>query len=161
MKEKAKQILTDELEKLKQELIQKHNELKMKASGEWGRSLEVDVIQSDGSIKGIIKGLDYSVYMQNGRAGGKMPPLQALEQWIINKGLKPLEDKMKISSLAYLIARKIAQDGTKRFQTGGTPEFIDAVITPERIHTIVELVGYEYAVTLTSEITNLFNNFKI
>lgn len=160
MNESTKKIFSDELEKLKNDLIDKHNELKMRASGDWEQTLEVEVKQSTGGLKGIIKGLDYSTYMQRGRAGGAMPPLQAIEQWIINKGLKPLEDKMKTSSLAFLIARKIAREGTKRFQAGGTPPFIEAVITPERVQQIVDKVGYEYLSAITSDILNLFDNFK-
>lgn len=160
MEDKAKEILARELETLKQELIQKHNELNMKASGAWETSLEVEVTPSISGIKGAIKGLDYSYYMQHGRADGKMPPLQALEEWVKNKGLKPIEDKMKTSSLAFLIARKIAREGTKRYQNKGNPEFIDAVITPERMHQIAELVGFEYSLHITSQIINLFDNLK-
>lgn len=160
MSKTATEILTHELETLKAELIQKYEELGLKASGNWGQSLEVNVSGTINGIKGVIKADHYTPYIQHGRANGKMPPLKAIEEWINNKGLKPLENNIKISSLAFLIARKIAREGTKRFQQGGKPEFIDAVITPQRIHQIAEKVGYEYMLVFTAEIINIFEQLK-
>lgn len=54
MEDKAKEILARELETLKQELIQKHNELNMKASGAWETSLEVEVTLSISGINFLI-----------------------------------------------------------------------------------------------------------
>lgn len=83
---------------------------------------------------------------------GKMPPVKAIEEWIQAKGIRPLEKKISVSSLAYAIAHKIGREGTRRFKAGGKPEFIDAVITAERIQDIIDKVGAWYTVQFSSDI---------
>lgn len=46
---------------------------------------------------------------ENERTGHKFPPVSAIEDWIVNKGL-PVESN-KLPNVAFLIARKIAMDG--------------------------------------------------
>ena len=136
-------ILYDELDTLKRDLIAKYKELNMRASGQWENALRVEVAPiNGGGLRGIISGADYTYYMQHGRKAGKMPPIQ---------------EKMNTNALAWAIAKKIARDGTKRMQAGGTPAFIDAIITPERVQQIIEKVGYNYVATFTSEIINFLN----
>jgi hypothetical protein len=60
--------------------------------------------------------------------------------------------QIKISSLAFLIARKIAKEGTKYYKQGGT-DLLEAVITPERIQLILDQVSEFYVDSFTSEIT--------
>ena len=154
-------ILYDELMLLKQDLIEKHKELNMRASGQWENALRVEVAPiTGGGLRGIISGADYTYYMQHGRKAGKMPPIQAIEQWILARGIRPIQEKMNTNALAWAIAKKIARDGTKRMQAGGTPAFIDAIITPERVRQIIEKVGYNYVATFTSEIINFLNELE-
>jgi hypothetical protein len=61
--------------------------------------------------------LDYIYYIKHGRKPGKKPPLKAIEDWIDAKGL--IYDISK-RSLAFLIQRKIAEEGTTIYQQGGT-----------------------------------------
>lgn len=155
--EEAVKILQEELEALKLDLIAKYKELGMRASGMWEHTLEVKTTAIMGGLRGVITGMDYTYYMQHGRKEGRMPPIQAIERWILARGLEPIKDKMSTTSLAWAIAKKIARDGTKRMQAGGTPAFIDAIITPERVQQIIEKVGYNYVATFTSEIINFLN----
>lgn len=152
---KDEQIIQEELESIRQELIQRHHQLNMKASGQWADSLRVQV----NGTKGKLIGKDYTYYMQIGRRPGRMPPLEAIEQWIINKGLKPIEDKIKTSSLAFLIARKIKEEGTKYYQQGGT-DLIDSVVTPQRIQKIIDRVGQLKVVELKSQILEIVQKIK-
>ena len=155
------EILYYELMLLKQDLIEKHKELNMRASGQWENALRVEVAHiTGGGLRGIISGADYTYYMQHGRKAGKMPPIQAIEQWILARGLRPIQEKMKTNALAWAIAKKIARDGTKRMQVGGTPAFIEAIITPERVQQIIEKVGYNYVATFTSEIINFLKRLE-
>ena len=151
-------ILYDELDTIKNELIAKYKELNMRASVQWENALRVEVAPiTGGGLRGIISGADYTYYMQHGRKAGKMPPIQAIEQWILARGIRPIRENMKTNALAWAIAKKIARDGTKRMQAGGAPAFIDAIITPERVQQIIEKVGYNYVATFTSEIINFLN----
>lgn len=134
-------ILTQELEKLKQELIDKHLALGMKASGNWIESLFVEV-NDDG---GIIWGTDYTKQLVEGRPPGKFPPIKAIEKWIYDKGIT---SEIPFSSLAFLIARKIAEQGTDYYIKGGT-DLISGVITDARVKGLVDVIGgawldYEY-----------------
>ena len=154
-------ILYDELDTLKRDLIAKYKELNMRASGPWENALRVEVAPiNGGGLRGIISGADYTYYMQHGRKAGKMPPIQAIEQWILARGIRPIQEKMNTNALAWAIAKKIARDGTKRMQAGGNPAFIDAIITPERVQQIIEKVGYNYVATFTSEVINFLNEMR-
>jgi hypothetical protein len=63
---------------------------------------------------------DYWFYVENGRAAGKMPPVQNIFEWIRNKKGIQIESISKspdriaaTKSLAFVIAKKIAREGTK------------------------------------------------
>ena len=128
-----------EIEQLKLDLIKKYNDLGMKASGEWERQLEYFVKYTEKLVLVEYLGLDYTEYLTKGRTPGGFPPINAIRKWIDDKGITP-KDKISKDSLAFLIARKIAREGTNYFKQGGT-DLIDAVITQERINTIAEAYG--------------------
>lgn len=154
------QKLFIELETLKKELIQQYHLLGMKASGNWEQTLEVSTKADNYTLKGFIFGADYSIYMQRGRTSGKLPPIKAIEQWILHKGIQPIQQKTSITALAWAIAKKIAKQGTIRYQNKGTPPFIDAVITPEKIQQIIDNVGVAYAFNIQANIINLIKNIQ-
>lgn len=150
-----RQIIQEELEAIKEDLIKKHIELGMKSSGEWIDSLKVEVQ----GTHGVIKGNEYTWQLQAGRRPGTMPRIEYIEKWILDKGIKPIEQSMKISSLAFLIARKIKEEGTKYYQQGGT-DLLDSVVNPERIQRIIDKVGQLHIVSLRSEILEQIKNFS-
>ena len=81
--------------------------LGMNASGRWLNSLEA---RADG-----IWGMDYTYYLVNGRANGKIPPIQPLISWVGSKfGLYGQEAK----SAAFAIAIKIEREGTEYYPDG-------------------------------------------
>lgn len=154
-------ILQKELEKIRQELIQKHLQLGMKASGSWISSVEVNVNRLNGNILANA----YTEQLVNGRpptttSSPSSPTLrEVIEQWIIDKGISPIESEMKISTLAFLIARKIHREGTKYFKQGGT-DLVESVITPARIQQIIDSVTEFYVSDVVSEITGFFQELK-
>lgn len=147
-------ILDLELNLIKQDLIDKHIQLGMKASGDWINSLDV---QTKG-LSGIIYGKPYTEQLVNGRPSGKFPPISAIKQWIEDKNITPF-DKISISSLAFLIARKIAREGTNYFKQGGT-DLVSSVITPERIQRIIDNVSEFHINNFFSEITGVFKELN-
>jgi len=142
------EILDEEFESLKADLIQRHRDLGMKASGLWESELAIEIESNDGRTTARLSGLKYTEQLVFGRKPGKFPPIKAIEQWIIDKGIT-LENNIKASSLAFLIARKIAKEGTKYFRDGGT-DLIESVITPERIQSIISRVREIDVVTMTN-----------
>lgn len=142
-------LLKKEFELIRDELVKRHDELKMRASGKWAKSLEIEITQTDGKSIAKILGEHYTEQLVFGREPGKFPPVQDIEQWIIDKGIKPFDDKMKVSTLAFLIARKIAEEGTQYYKDGGT-DLVESVITPQRIQKIIDQVKEINLETFTS-----------
>ena len=147
-------ILIAEFEAIKKDIIALHDAKKMRASGDFANSLEV--ITSENSIKLI--GNDYAVQLEAGRKAGKFPPMKMIEQWILDKGVfTAVLNEIKLSSLAFLIARKIAKDGWGRKEQGGV-ELISTVITEERIQSIIDKVGAVETIKFSNEIIAMLKN---
>jgi hypothetical protein len=139
-------IVKEEFDILKAELISEYNGLGMKASGQFERELE-SVATKDGAR---LIGINYSEQLEFGRQRGKFPPRDAIEQWIVDKGIASrIEGEISVKSLAFLIARKIAREGWDRRNFGGV-ELISRVITPEKIQRIIDKVGDAVTVDFTS-----------
>ena len=153
------EVLKQEFNLLRIELVSKYDELGMRASGKWEDNLKVNV----SGLIGILTGLKYSDQLEVGRGkttgGGDGSVLKAIEKWIDDKGIKPLDDKISISSLAYLIARKIHQEGYDRKEHGGL-ELISSVITPERIQKIIDRVTEFNVSSFVSEVKGMFNGLE-
>jgi len=139
-----------EIEQLKLDLIKKYNDLGMKASGEWEKQLEYFVKYTAKIVLVEYFGLDYTEYLTKGRKNGGFPPINVIRKWIDDKGITP-KDNISKDSLAFLIARKIAREGTNYFKQGGT-DLIDGVITQERINTIAEAYGRSILTKFTLDI---------
>lgn len=149
----ATEILTEEFNLLKEELIAKYDEKGMRASGNWANSLEVTVT---GGLSAKLIGDEYSEQLEYGRKSGKQPPSKVIEQWIRDKGLmQRITSKISITSLAFLIARKIGREGWKRQGYGGV-ELISEVVTPERIQKIIDRVSDSYIPLFENEIKLMF-----
>lgn len=146
-------VLREEFDLIVQELKAKHIALGMKASGQWLESLEVEAYETGAKIWGE----DYTEYLVNGREPGKFPPIDAIKKWIEDKGIV---SDIPVSSLAFLIARKIANEGTEYFKQGGT-DLIDAVITPERTQEIIDRIGADMTLRLVDIIDRKFKEAVI
>ena len=129
----------------------------MKASGKWLDELEV--ITTSTSTK--VVGEHYTKQLVQGRKPGKFPPIFAIKQWIVDKGIvSNIRGNISVGSLAFLIARKIAQSGTKYFQQGGT-DLVDAVVTPKRMQGIIDMVGNEAVISLVGKLENEFKKIAV
>lgn len=126
-------VLKKEINLLITDLIKKYDELGMRASGKWANSLEDNITQSENGVNIKIYGNDYTYQLVKGRGPGVFPPIKAIDQWIKDK---PIISDIKPSVLAFLIARKIAREGTEYYKQGGT-DLIESVMTPERIEKIL------------------------
>lgn len=150
--------LSKEFEDLKKDLILAYDQKGMRASGKFADSLEV-VKVSETRVQ--LWGEDYAQQLETGRLAGKFPPIADIEQWIRDKGIaQRIEGQIKISSLAFLIARKIAREGWKREGYGGV-ELISDVVTNERMQKIIDEVGAERAIQFQTEIIGLINDLAV
>ncbi len=150
----VEEILKQEFKLLREELVKQYDIQGMRASGNWANSIEEQYTP----LTAKLIGENYSEQLEYGRKAGKQPPSQAIEQWIRDKGLmNRIVGKISISSLAYLIARKIAREGWKREKFGGV-ELISKVVTPERMQKMIDRVG-EYSLSLfQKEITLMYDS---
>lgn len=146
MSDDNSKIIAEEMEALKVEIIAEYNASGKRTSGEFEQGLEIKQNGTSATLLGYL-------YL-GGRAAGKMPPISAIEKWIQLKGITPIEAKMKTSTLAYLIARKIAKEGTN-------PEnhlyIYDKIITPERIDKIMERLNKININAFINEVTIMIN----
>jgi len=153
----SSKILSREFENLKKDLIIAYDAKGMRASGKFADTLEVQVT----GLTAKLFGEDYSQQLETGRKAGRFPPINAIEQWIKDKGIaNRIQGEISISSLAFLIARKIARNGWKREEHGGV-ELISEVVTDARIQKIIDEVGAEQALIYSTEIIKLVNEIAI
>ena len=116
-------IIEDALVKAIEALKAKHRELGMRATGEWEDSLEA---QADHN-RGRIIGMHYTEQLVQGRAPGRIPPVDPLERWVQAKLGKSGKEAR---SIAFAVARKIGQGGTTWYQQGGS-DLVEVLEDPQ------------------------------
>lgn len=148
-------VLKDEFEKVKRDVIAKHIALGMEASGNWIEQLEV---VTEGENKVSLFGEGYTEQLVNGREPSTLPPVDAIEQWISDKGLNVPID-MTQRQLAWAISVNIKNNGTKYYQEGGT-DLLDEVLTEKRILEIVNKAGIAKVEDFVFEMDELFKRMN-
>lgn len=90
------------------------------ASGDLLNNIEYEITRGDFTYTIYVKMKDYWYYVENGRKAGKMPPIDNILNWIRVKPVLPrpnAEGKLPTpQQLAFLIARKIGEEGTEGTQ---------------------------------------------
>lgn len=79
------------------------------ASGKLYKSIGFTIKQGDFEIGLEINGEDYLKWVDEGRRPGRFPPINKIQQWVRQKGIRPVGISEK--SLVYLIGRKIQKKG--------------------------------------------------
>lgn len=70
-----------------------------------------DILGAGINIQGVVMNpVMYALPVEEGRKPGRMPPVEAIQLWVIRKGIG---DRDKSRSTAFLIARAIGRRGTK------------------------------------------------
>lgn len=118
------------------------------ASGDLAKSVRYEV-DSTGLR---VYALDYILYVNDGRRPGKVPPREAIKSWIEEKGLT---FDIPINSLAFLIQRKIAKQGTTAWIQGGT-DLVDDVINDTLIEDITQAFADDFIKQIKSEILTAY-----
>lgn len=90
------------------------------ASGDLLNNIEYEITRGDFTYTIYVKMKDYWYYVENGRKAGKWPPIDNILRWIRVKPVLPrpnAEGKLPTpQQLAFLIARKIGEEGTQGTQ---------------------------------------------
>lgn len=131
------EIIKEEIDAILVDIIEVYNNSGRRVSGQFEEGLEAVYEHNKGTIKGFAYLAGRGATKAKGKSGE--PTLQErILEWLKNRGIKPLKKKMKLRSLAYLIARKIHQQGTKRSEW---LKVYEQVITPERIDSIIDRIS--------------------
>ncbi len=125
------------------------------ASGELDSSIEFKISSKKNKIDMSILMEDYWEFVDQGRRPGKRPPTAPIEEWLTYPNVK---DKLGVGSLteaqtkslAYIIAKKIGDKGTKGTDFA-TNVFESRLVTQELPQIIAEAV-YEDANLLIDEL---------
>lgn len=149
LRDKVMELVSSELEALKQRIIENHRSAGQVASGRTIASLKVE-ITGDG---GVLWGRSAFGTLETGRKPGKVPAgfWKIIRQWMDDKGIQV----EKPDSFAYLVARKIAREGTQLFRNGGRSD----IYSPE-VKDTVERVSDGIGILFGSEVEHINLNFN-
>lgn len=136
-------VILEALEKVLDLLVERYDELGMRATGDWAKELEAVSVAG----RGVIMGLPYTEQLVQGRAPGKMPPIDPLQKWVETK-LKVGPDKSR--GVAFAVARKIGREGTSWYQQGGS-DLVELLDDPSVVEMFYTIVG-QYVTATISEI---------
>ena len=109
------QILTEELNILKAEIITLHEAAGQKASGKTEQGFEIDVNDTVGQLLGY----SYVGVLGTGRRPGKVPTefVDILKRWAQAKGINFSNEK-QFTIWANAVKWKIIREGTKLYRSG-------------------------------------------
>jgi hypothetical protein len=149
LRDKVMELVSSELEALKQKVIENQKNSGQVASGRTIASMKVEVTE-DG---GVLWGRSPFGTLETGRKPGKVPAgfWKIIRQWMDDKGIQA----QKPDSFAYLVARKIANEGTQLFRNGGR----DDIYSPE-VKDTVERVSQGIGILFGSEVEHINLNFN-
>jgi hypothetical protein len=102
----------------------------------------------EGTTLTIFSSMKYFTVLETGRKPGKRPPISVIEQWIRDKPLAL--DGTSAKSLAFLISRKIGEEGSLLYRQGGKSGVISKSINDQVIKE-----------KLTDVLTDKFRDFVI
>ena len=109
--------LDEYAEKAKELYKRKLTDKGINASYKLLNSVETTVKRNDDEFIVSINLEDYWVFVENGRKAGRFPPIDKILEWIRVKPVIPYSDSRgripTEESLAFLISRKIAEQGTE------------------------------------------------
>ena len=104
-------------EKAKELYKRKLTDKGINASYKLLNSVETTVKRGDDTFTVVINLEPYWYYVENGRKAGRFPPIDKILEWIRIKPITPYSDSRgrlpTEEQLAFLIARKIANEGTE------------------------------------------------
>ena len=142
-------------------LIPKFKELNMNASGKWIASLETE---RRGINTGVIRGIDYTYWLVNGRNANKDQSPEALRKWAVWAGNTFIKDWVQAKGLTanpIAVAMSIAKKGTTWKRKGGS-DLLEVLETPEVQRYVAErirgIITPRVAEEMRRNITEAFRN---
>lgn len=118
-------------------LIPRFMELNMNASGEWVKSLEVEI---RGTNEAVIRGRDYTYFLTRGRGPNQNQDPAALRRWAVwagNTFIKEWVQDKGLSANPIAVAMGIAKKGTTWKRKGGS-DLLEVLTEPDTLRYIEE-----------------------
>lgn len=142
-------------------LIPKFKELDMNASGKWIASLETE---RRSNTEGVIRGIDYSYWLANGRNPNQDQSPEALRAWAVWAGNTFIKDWVQAKGLTanpIAVAMSIAKKGTTWKRKGGS-DLLEVLESPEVQRYVAErfkmIITPRVAEEMRRNITEAFRN---
>lgn len=132
--EELSNILNEVIERF---ILPKYKALGWNATGEWKSNLGVRTEIGDSKATGYVRGRDYTDEMEHGTPAGTDVSLSELQTWVTAKfGYSG----KRARTMAYLVKRKIENEGSKRYRQGGE-DLIEILNSNEVISFINQRLG--------------------
>ncbi|MGD2113431.1 MAG: hypothetical protein PVG07_00150 [Acidobacteriota bacterium] len=131
------EVIKEEIDAILSDILTVYEQSGRKASGQFAEGLEAIYSPYQATIRGYVYLAGRGKTKKKGKAGE--PTLQqSILKWLQVKGIKAIERNISQKSLAFLIARKIHEEGTNPSEW---LRIYEQVITPERIDRIIDRVS--------------------
>lgn len=140
-------------------LINKYNELGLRASGQWAESLTEGTEQKGGAIIATMVGEDYTGALTDGRSPNRDQSDAAIRAWVGWAGSTFLDDWVKDKGLSinpYAVAYKIAREGWEVPNPHNAGGLLD-VVNAARIQIAKDRLGEFFTATIGE---TMINNLK-
>lgn len=151
-----KTLYRDYLNRFRLRLIEEYDRLGLRASGSFERGLE-------GEVKGNVItmwGAHHSLFMEQGRRAGGMPPVERIAEWIENKKGLPQSFIENKDQIKWAIAKNIAKQGIKvpnKHNKGGViSKPLEQFLTTE-LYNMLDKVGIIWEKKITSDVIKILD----
>lgn len=129
-----------------------------KASGKTGESLRHTETEEEFNLygSGVLK------VIERGRKQGKVPKdfVKIILEWMRIRGIVPSGNTtgktISKETLAFLIARKIRQEGTLLYRKKDFRDVYSSVINPDSIQDLFQTIGEQKLIDISSDIVKAF-----
>ena len=135
-----------------------------KASGDLIDSIKTSIQTNGETLEVKLETADYYTFVEKGRKpGGKFPPLNVIEEWIQDKRIRRENRGGRLPTqkqLAFLIGRKIAEEGIKpgNYEINTIKELNDIYV--EKTKDALDIDLEEYQLKVLDEINVMFGKEK-
>lgn len=149
VRNEALKIVRNGLQDLRKRIIANHEAARQVASGRTRDSLKVEMTENGG----ILWGRQAFGVLETGRKSGRVPKgfYGIILQWVKDKGIHVENPK----SFAYLVARKIANEGTKLYRSGQKED-----IYSTEVEKTIQDISDRISVIFNTEVEHINLNFS-
>jgi len=148
----AQEVIAKYLQRVSKDIKADQKQKKLVASG---NSLNSHVIIMGTKNRNSLIASSYYPFIVEGRGPGKFPPPDKIMDWLIEKKIQPRDENMSLKSLAFLIGRKMAKEGSQIHR--GDREGIDFLeIATKNEGVLYRQVGKAMADQVTDSLLKVF-----